>query len=1129
MDFLNEWKGIYLYYSNNATVISNTVYDNDRGIQLCNSDNATVSLNTAYDNDRGIHLRYSDYNDVNLNTIYDNQIGIQLCYAYYNDISRNTLTGNLRSGIFLDSSSYNDVETNSITKSRRGIFLQSSAEYNNLTSNTISTSYQHGFLVESSCYNNFSDNTLTTAATGFFFYMNSDDNIILDNTVSNCNHGYLFEDSDNEVTDGTITGSTTYDISIDGTSVVLINNTAFAKTSILVPPDDSGYVDIIWFLDVTADSDADVVVMDGQGSTIYSGTGNATDIECTELRRDKDGITSFNPHRIIVYNSTTDLYYYTEVTMDRDRSITASQDNDSAGPTATANPTMYNDDDRQTCAQNGNTVVLSASISDDVSGVYNATVNVSQISASNEIAMSFVEGNWVSSAVTISATDGTYDVPVVRSYDYAVNGSTDLVNLTVVVDSTTVPAVTSNGTSTTSAKANGASVQLWITGTNISYAEIDLSDYNGNTTYTRMTKSGSNFVYTIYPKMVGTFNFPVKAYSGNGNVDTDDSIDLTVAASDPLPGYTIKTIAATNTLDTGSVNYEKVQVNHQGTKVAFTYYNSTNSDNEIYVMDVDGTDPIRLTNNTECDTKADWSPDDTKIAFTRQTSSYPNIWVINADGTNEKQLTFNYNDEESQKWPEWSPDGTKIAFISHFALDDTISDKKYWTLSVVNADGSNRIDILVPGKHINNGMQFDWSPDSQWIVFSAKGFDDSDDEYRDIYKVRADGTGLTQLTSTPKQCENHVDWSPDGTKILYHADGEYGFSSYLWRSDIWVMNTDGSGKTKMTDFGGYFGSSYIGCDAQPTWSPNGEYIIWKSERNDTTYPRSHLWIMKADGTDKTMLTNFSDYDKKPSVGYQDIAYIKYNSPFEIRVIHFDEAIFEPAPAPAPSKSGGPSVFGGISEEDRNNINTSETVTIYLFADTTVTYNFDDQDVIGSVNFDSLKRSEYVKCLVEVLKGPSTLDDGMGIPPGTVYTYVNIYLGTAGWDNGEKIANPTIDFAVPSDWFTENGIDPASITMYRYHDGEWQALTTTLTGDGDGYYYYTAQTPGFSTFAIVGTADEADSKATEALATPAQDGTAAAVDDETAEPDKGLPGFGIVTAASGVLAALWIVSRRYSKE
>ena len=92
-------------------------------------------------------------------------------------------------------------------------------------------------------------------------------------------------------------------------------------------------------------------------------------------------------------------------------------------------------------------------------------------------------------------------------------------------------------------------------------------------------------------------------------------------------------------------------------KILFS--SSRDGNSEIYIMNMDGSNQKRITNNEFYDGDATWSPDGTKIAFVSDRDGDPEIYIMNADGTNVKRITNSPGEDNS---PEWSPDGSMIAF-----------------------------------------------------------------------------------------------------------------------------------------------------------------------------------------------------------------------------------------------------------------------------------------------------------------------------------------------------------------------------------------------------------------------------------------------------------------------------------
>lgn len=157
-----------------------------------------------------------------------------------------------------------------------------------------------------------------------------------------------------------------------------------------------------------------------------------------------------------------------------------------------------------------------------------------------------------------------------------------------------------------------------------------------------------------------------------------------------------------------------------GTKICF-WTQRDDLKSELYIMNADGSNQTRITDNTVWDAYPDWSPDGTKIAFSSDRgSSVSHIWVMNVDGSSPIQLTFG----EYSVGPAWSPDGSKIAY-SRFGASFT-------GVCIMNADGTNE-QRLIP-----DASSPSWSPDGTKLAVMLSG---------DIWTVNIDGTGLKNVTN----------------------------------------------------------------------------------------------------------------------------------------------------------------------------------------------------------------------------------------------------------------------------------------------------------------------------------------------------------------------------------------------
>ena len=168
------------------------------------------------------------------------------------------------------------------------------------------------------------------------------------------------------------------------------------------------------------------------------------------------------------------------------------------------------------------------------------------------------------------------------------------------------------------------------------------------------------------------------------------------------------------------------------------------------------TDIVQLTTNPYDDRGAGWSPDSSKIAYGAFADSwYRHIWVMNCDGSGKTQLTFgNVVDHD----PCYSPDGTKIVFSRYGLRDIDGSD-----LMIMNADGTNILQLTSTGLHRGQPR---WSHNGQRLAFYYGGAGTTTNE---IHIMNTDGTNEITVVSSTYPVMNPY-WSPDDTKLVYTMD-----------------------------------------------------------------------------------------------------------------------------------------------------------------------------------------------------------------------------------------------------------------------------------------------------------------------------------------------------------------------
>jgi Tol biopolymer transport system component len=246
------------------------------------------------------------------------------------------------------------------------------------------------------------------------------------------------------------------------------------------------------------------------------------------------------------------------------------------------------------------------------------------------------------------------------------------------------------------------------------------------------------------------------------------------------------------------VVYRYPVLSPDGSRVAFTRHES--SDHALYIVDVDGNNLRRLTASSVSVADPAWSPDGSKIAYLRgydatyggvanMTTCGSEIYVMDVFSRNQINLTQGAGGAD----PTWSPDGTRISFSS--------SRDRNFDIYVMNADGSG-VKRLTYTEWAE--AEPAWSPDGRSIAYTANlrtmsvvcGFmstgrpgEPTDDVMTSVYVMNADGTNPTKLATTDGGMEPA--WSPDGTQLalVINVKGD---------TQVYVTDANGTSLTQLT-------------------------------------------------------------------------------------------------------------------------------------------------------------------------------------------------------------------------------------------------------------------------------------------------------------------------------------------
>ena len=266
-------------------------------------------------------------------------------------------------------------------------------------------------------------------------------------------------------------------------------------------------------------------------------------------------------------------------------------------------------------------------------------------------------------------------------------------------------------------------------------------------------------------------------------------------------------------------------------RIAFTS-NEDNNPGDIYVVDADGTNRIRLTNDIAYDGHPSWSPDGEEIAFwSTRGSNLGDIYTMQSNGQGIMRLTRH---PARDALPAWSPDGERIAFVS--MRDDNRGD-----IYVVNTDGTETM-------RLTNRPELEtspcWSADGSQIAFTRV----REGVSARVYVVPASGGTPHQLV-TADGWSSDPTWSPTINELAFVLTK----GSSNW-GDIWFADAlEGAILRRFR---------YQGRESGLTWSPDGSMICCSHSRRPNG-EKANLIIFQIEGSEIFQVTKSDAIDREP--------------------------------------------------------------------------------------------------------------------------------------------------------------------------------------------------------------------------------------------------------------------------
>jgi Tol biopolymer transport system component len=305
-------------------------------------------------------------------------------------------------------------------------------------------------------------------------------------------------------------------------------------------------------------------------------------------------------------------------------------------------------------------------------------------------------------------------------------------------------------------------------------------------------------------------------------------------------------------------------------RIAFRRFSDhTQTSAALFTSAADGSNERQLTHppTSVVDDEPDWSPDGTRLVFTRNTADGPDLFTVSSDGTRLTPVS------KSRPKPAngtgagdnaavFSPDGKHIAFGTYHGHVATAGEHgvvsgdqiEFSDIAVMDANGSHRRQVTNFAAYSGDAGGVAWSPDGKQLAYArSNGGSSKPPGARALFIINVDGTHNRQITPWSLGANGTPDWSSAANLIVFRAvvNEESGVGNFF------TVRPDGTALTQITHFIDTVISHKVG------FSPDGRWIVFAKapvgESND-------VYTAKADGSDVRALTKTPQADSSPDWG-----------------------------------------------------------------------------------------------------------------------------------------------------------------------------------------------------------------------------------------------------------------------